>query len=155
MDRIDGFQIQVMNEGSIPARQITVTLKTWQIGAPGPDVSREFEVRDLAPSDDFTFHIEPFYLSGEEKYDQERVTKPTCGYIVVRSINSSQPRAWAFFIPGQAGIGQPWDQRFFAQHYWPAIEFEYPKNVPEVAQCIDYPTGICDEVGAHEPWKPQ
>src|SRR6266481_457042 len=36
--RIDGFQIRVANAGVGPAKQVTVSLKTWQIGAPGPDI---------------------------------------------------------------------------------------------------------------------
>lgn len=154
-DRYSGFQVQVINEDSSPAKQITVTLKTWQIHAPGFDVEREFNMRDLAPNDDFSFHIEPFDLTGDAKYDQDRAARPTCGYIVVRSIDSNQPRAWAFFIPGTPGVGQALDPLFSVQD-WPIVEFDYPKKVPKGTQCIDYPTGVCKAAGFHDGlWKPE
>src|ERR1700746_351160 len=42
--RIGGFQVHVMNNSVIPAKQVTVSLKTWQIGAPGPEVVAEFPI---------------------------------------------------------------------------------------------------------------
>jgi hypothetical protein len=157
MLRYEGFQVQVLNQDAAPAKQVTLSLKTWQINAPGPDIAREFEIRDLAPEDDTTFHIEPQYLTGESGYDEERVARPTCGYIVVRSVNGRKPRAWAFFMPGQ---GQKFDQKIeslFYEHHgiWPLVEFEYPRRVPQVGECIDYPEGVCEAVGhGRSPWKP-
>jgi hypothetical protein len=141
-----------MNEGAVPAKQVTLSLKTWQISAPGPDVMREFDIRDLAPDDDVVVHIEPEHRTGNVTYDAERETRPTCGYIVVRSINSRKPRAWAFFIPGQ---GQNMAEIFYNQELWPMAEFEYPRQAPQGTQCIDYPEGVCKIIGVKQwIWKP-
>jgi hypothetical protein len=55
---IGGFQVRVRNLGSVPARGITLSLETWQIHAPGPEVRKEIAVRDLAPHDELVHVIE-------------------------------------------------------------------------------------------------
>lgn len=150
--RIDGFNVHVVNRGPVAARQVTVSLKSWQIGAPGPDAMIEFPVRDLAPSDDITFRIRPTKFTGEQEYDRYRETQPTCGYVAVRSIESARPRGWAFFIPGE---GQKTRERFYNHDTWPMVEFEYPGKSPRGFECIDYPTGVCEDVGrTNWVWRP-
>lgn len=148
LSRIGGFQVHVMNNSLTAAKQVTVSLKTWQIGAPGPDVVAEFPIRDLAPSDDFTLNIEPFRSTNNKDYDRRRASQPTCGQIVVRSINSSKPRGWAFFIPGQDQQIESFFYKLFYNHDpWPIIEFDYPRSAPQGFECVDYPVGICKAVG--------
>lgn len=150
--RIDGFNVHVVNRSSVPARQVTVSLKSWQIGAPGPDAMTEFPVRDLAPSDDVTFRIRPIRFTDDQEYNRNRETQPTCGYIAVRSIDSSRPRAWAFFIPGE---GQKTRERFYNHDSWPMIEFEYPERSPRGNPCVDYPAGVCQDVDrTNWVWRP-
>jgi hypothetical protein len=151
--RISGFQIHVTNLGSVPANQVTVSLHTWQIGAPGPDIMTEYPVRDLAPNDDFTVGIR---IYDEEIYGRDsmydRSNQTTCGYFVVRSVNSSRPRAWAFYIPGWK---DPRHRKFANQHPWPAVEFEYPQRTPGESVCIDYPPGACaDKIDKNSIWRP-
>ncbi len=152
LQRIDGFNVHVVNRGPVAARQLTVSLKSWQIGAPGPDAMIEFPLRDLAPNDDFIFRIMPIRFTGEREYDRSRGNQPTCGYLAVRSIESLRPGGWAFFIPGH---NQVVGDRFYRQDSWPMVEFEYPEESPKGYECVDYPPGICEEVGrTNWIWRP-
>ena len=139
--RISGFQIHVANTGTTPARQVTITLTTWQVGAPGPDIVKEFSVRDLSTLDDVVLdRVEMVDRDNDRRYARQRDNWPTCGYLVVRSINTARPRAWAFFMP-PANQALP-DSRFTGQ-WWPIVEFDYPRNRPESSPCVDFPRGIC------------
>ena len=146
LQRIDGFHIRVINLSSVPAKEITVSLHTWQIGAPGPDVMTEFPIRDLAPFDDFTFRVSLNRPTDDPEYNRSRATHPTCGSVVVRSVNGLRPKGWAFFIPGP---DQDFELRrtFQGKDPWPMIEFEYPQKAPRGFECIDYPLGVCSAVG--------
>lgn len=152
MLRIGGFQVRVANLGPGPAKQVTVTLKTWQVGAPGPDVMREFPIRDLPPNDDYTLDVELVYSGTDAEYRTSRRKSPTCGYVVVRSIDTARPRAWAFFVPPAEAL---WDVAFQGS-LWPMLEFEYPTNKPESSPCVDYPAGVCRRYGRDDyVWAPQ
>ena len=167
---IGGYELMVANEGQALAQQINVDVMAWQQSAPGIEFVKSYPIRDLIPGADTTVYsvFEPPEAQGpiipgawhNDLFSREKHYHIS-GYFVVTCNTCSGPRAWAFYVPPQ-GVSDSeaerlWDELYLhhtgQRHPWPLAEFRYPKDRPNIGQCVDVPRGVC-RTNAHSAWVP-
>jgi hypothetical protein len=142
-----GWEVMVRNTGAALAKEITVGVVAWrnQGDAPAADVRKSYSVHDLAPGADSALRIEVIADWDDPQYQAYRAGLSTSGYIVAACDGCSEPKAWAFYVPGNNDVAK--DRRYFWSrgHSWPIARFKYPNKAPKLYDCVDFPGGVCSD----------
>jgi hypothetical protein len=151
-----GWEIRIRNTGRALARQVRLSIVSWQHGGPAPEVRESHAIHELVPGADIILHID-VRLGSAKRDDVEYIeylqNVSISGYLLATCEGCSRPRARAFYVPGNNDDQK--SHHFFPWRdgVWPTAEFNYPTKLPFVSDCVDHPKGVCAD--EHHPrWTP-